>query len=84
MSEENLSEVLAVRREKLKKLQEEGKNPFEMTRYDVTAYADDVNENFEAYEEKPVSMAGRFMARRGQERSASMTFRTAPEKSRCS
>ena len=63
MSEENLSEVLAVRREKLKKLQEEGKNPFEMTRYDVTAYADDVNENFEAYEEKPVSMAGRIMSR---------------------
>ena len=66
MSEENLSEVLAVRREKLKKLQEEGKNPFEMTRYDVTAYADDVNENFEAYEEKPVSMAGRIMSKRGQ------------------
>lgn len=36
MSEENLSEVPAVMR-KLKKLQEEGKNPFEMTRYDVTA-----------------------------------------------
>ncbi|WP_195540214.1 lysine--tRNA ligase [Eubacterium maltosivorans] len=66
MSEENLSEVLAVRREKLKKLQDEGKNPFEITRYDVTAYADDVNENFEAYEEKPVSMAGRIMSKRGQ------------------
>lgn len=66
MSEENLSEVLAVRREKLKKLQDEGKNPFEQTRFDVTAHARDINEHFEEWEGKNVSMAGRIMSKRGQ------------------
>ncbi|MDO4288839.1 MAG: lysine--tRNA ligase [Eubacterium sp.] len=66
MSEENLSEVLAIRREKLKKLQDEGRDPFQITRFDVTAHADEVNNNFEAYEEKEVSMAGRIMSKRGQ------------------
>ncbi|MEF9918294.1 MAG: lysine--tRNA ligase [Eubacterium sp.] len=66
MSEENLSEVLAVRREKLKKLQDDGKNPFEETRFDVTAYANDINETFEDYDEKKVSLAGRIMSKRGQ------------------
>ena len=66
MSEENLSEVLAVRREKLKKLQNEGKDPFQVTRFDVTAHADEVNNHFEDYEEKEVTMAGRIMSKRGQ------------------
>ncbi len=66
MSEENLSEVLAVRREKLKKLQEEGKNPFEQTRYDVTAHAKPINESFEEWEGKMVKVAGRIMSKRGQ------------------
>jgi len=63
---ENLSEVLEVRREKLKKLQEEGKNPFEHTSYDITAHAKNVEDDFESFEEKPVSMAGRIMSKRGQ------------------
>lgn len=66
MSEENLSEVLAVRREKLKNLQNEGKDPFQVTRFDVTAHADEVNNHFEDYEEKEVTMAGRIMSKRGQ------------------
>ena len=66
MSEENLSEVLAIRRDKLKKLQDEGKDPFQVTRFEVTAHAGEVNGNYEAYEEKPVSMAGRIMSKRGQ------------------
>ncbi|MGL4283646.1 lysine--tRNA ligase [Eubacterium aggregans] len=66
MAEQNLSEVLAVRREKLADLQEAGQNPFEITRYDVDAYAKEINEGYEAYEEKPVSMAGRIMSKRGQ------------------
>jgi lysyl-tRNA synthetase class 2 len=63
---ENLSEVLEVRREKLNKLNEAGKNPFEETSYDVTAYANVIEENFEDYEEQSVSMAGRIMSKRGQ------------------
>ena len=58
--------MLAVRREKLKTLQEEGKNPFIITKFDVTAHARDINEKFEEYEEKTVSIAGRIMAKRGQ------------------
>ncbi len=66
MTVENLSEVLEVRREKLNKLNEAGKNPFEETSYDVTAYANVIEENFEDYEEQSVSMAGRIMSKRGQ------------------
>ncbi|MBC3889888.1 lysine--tRNA ligase [Acetobacterium paludosum] len=66
MTTENLSEVLEVRRDKLKKSQEAGKNPFEETSYDVSVLAKAVEEKFEEYEEKPVSMAGRIMSKRGQ------------------
>ncbi|KNZ40510.1 lysine--tRNA ligase [Acetobacterium bakii] len=66
MTVENLSEVLEVRRNKLKKLQAEGKNPFEQTSYDVSVHAKTVEEAFETYEEQPVSMAGRIMSKRGQ------------------
>lgn len=64
--QENLSEVLAVRRQKLDQLLEEGINPFEQTRYDVNAYAKDINENYEKHEGRHVSMAGRIMSKRGQ------------------
>lgn len=66
MTTENLSEILEVRRDKLKKLQEAGKNPFEQTSFDVSAQANEVEANFEAYEEKAVTMAGRIMSKRGQ------------------
>ncbi|MBC3798435.1 lysine--tRNA ligase [Acetobacterium tundrae] len=66
MTTENLSEVLEVRRDKLKKSQEAGKNPFEETSYDVSVLAKAVEEKFEEYEEKLVSMAGRIMSKRGQ------------------
>ncbi|MBQ3390488.1 MAG: lysine--tRNA ligase [Firmicutes bacterium] len=62
--EENLSEVLKVRREKLAKLQEAGRNPFEIEKYDVTAYSAGIKEDYEAYEGKEVSIAGRIMAKR--------------------
>ena len=66
MTTENLSEILEVRRDKLKKLQEAGKNPFEETSFDVSALANEVEADFEAYEEKAVTMAGRIMSKRGQ------------------
>ncbi|MDF2548303.1 MAG: lysS [Anaerosolibacter sp.] len=65
MSEElNLSEVLRVRREKLKKLQEMGRDPFKIERYDQTHFSQDIKENFDAMEGKEVSIAGRIMAKR--------------------
>ena len=61
---ENLGELLKIRREKLASLQEAGKNPFEITKYDVTHHSSDVKENFEELEGKSVSLAGRIMSKR--------------------
>lgn len=62
---ENLNEMLLMRREKLKKLQEEGKNPFVIERYDVTHHSTDIKDNYEETEGKVVSVAGRIMSKRG-------------------
>ncbi|MTI58237.1 lysine--tRNA ligase [Geosporobacter ferrireducens] len=65
MSEElNLSEVLRVRREKLKKLVEMGRDPFKVEKYKATAFSGEIKENFDTMEGKPVSIAGRIMAKR--------------------
>lgn len=61
---ENLGELLKIRREKLAALQEAGKNPFEITKYDVTHHSSDVKENFDGLEGKSVSLAGRIMSKR--------------------
>ena len=61
---ENLGELLKIRREKLAALQEAGKNPFEITKYDVTHHSSDVKENFEELGGKSVSLAGRIMSKR--------------------
>ena len=59
------SEILRIRREKLAALQQAGRNPFEETVYDVNAYAKDINEKFDEYEGKHVSVAGRILSKRG-------------------
>ena len=64
LSEEKLSEQRVIRREKLKKLQEMGRNPFLHERWDVDAYSMDIKENFDEMEGKKVSCAGRIMANR--------------------
>ena len=48
-AEENLSELLQIRRDKLKQLQDDGKNPFDIVKYDVTDYTEDIKANFENY-----------------------------------
>lgn len=63
--QENISELLKIRREKLNELQEKGENPFQKTNYSVTAHALDITENFESLEGKEVSLAGRLMSKRG-------------------
>ncbi len=60
----NSTNELAVRREKLKALVEAGKNPFEITKYDVDAVSREIKEKFDEYEDKEVSLAGRIMSRR--------------------
>lgn len=62
VSEEQLSEQRQVRREKLKNLQEAGRNPFLVEKWDVTAHSQDIKDNFEAMEDQEVSVAGRIMA----------------------
>ena len=62
--EEQLIEQAKIRREKLSKLVSEGKNPYEQVKYPVDAHSEAVKNNFEAYEGKTVTMAGRMMSRR--------------------
>ncbi|MCH5148675.1 MAG: lysine--tRNA ligase [Clostridiales bacterium] len=62
--EELLAEQAQIRREKLKKLTEEGNNPFVKTSYAVTARSEEIKNSFEALEGKEVSIAGRLMSRR--------------------
>ncbi len=62
VSEEALSEQRKVRREKLKALQDAGRNPFLEEKWNVTAHSMDIKENFEAMEDQEVSIAGRIMA----------------------
>ena len=62
---ENLNEMLLIRREKLQNLQEEGRNPFLIEKYDVTHHSADIKEDFSELEGKNVSVAGRVMSKRG-------------------
>ena len=62
--EPDVNQLRKVRREKLADLQANGKNPFEITKYDVTCHATDIKENFEEMEGKHVSVAGRVMQKR--------------------
>ncbi|MBR5218695.1 MAG: lysine--tRNA ligase [Clostridia bacterium] len=72
MSEENirnntedLSELLQIRRDKLTELCELGKNPFEITKFDVSNTAQEIKDNYADFEGKKVTVAGRLMSKRG-------------------
>jgi len=63
-TQEDINQLLKVRREKLSQLQESGKDPFCITKFDVTAHSTDVKEDYSQWEGKEVSMAGRMMSKR--------------------
>jgi len=63
--EQNLSELLQVRRDKLKYFQDEGRDPFLQTRFDRTDWSMDIKDHFEEYDGKTVSVCGRIMTKRG-------------------
>ena len=63
-TEQNVSELLKVRREKLAELQAQGADPFVITKYDQTHHSADIKENFADLEGKEVSIAGRLMSKR--------------------
>lgn len=62
--EQDINHLLKVRREKLQELQENGKNPFEITKYDVTHHSQEIKDQYEELEEKEVTIAGRMMSKR--------------------
>ena len=63
--EQELSEILQIRRDKLAALQQEGRDPFHQTKFVRSAWSQEIKDNYEAFEEKTVSVAGRIMSKRG-------------------
>ena len=64
VQEQDINQLLKVRREKLANLQEAGKDPFQITKYDVTHHSTDIKENFETLQGQTVRVAGRMMSKR--------------------
>ena len=60
---QDINQLLKVRREKLAELQEQGNDPFTITKYDVTAHTQQIKDNYEQFEGKDVSIAGRMMSK---------------------
>ncbi len=72
---EEMSEILRIRREKLFKMQEEGRDPYLHTRFETDCKAQEILEHFEELENQPVSVAGRIMSRRGMGKVAFLDLR---------
>ncbi len=64
VQEQDINQLLKVRREKLQDLQTNGKDPFQITKYDVTHHSMDIKDNFDSLEGQQVSVAGRMMSKR--------------------
>lgn len=64
MQQQDINQLLKVRREKLKDLQDNGRDPFKITKFDVTNHSMDVKDDFDKYEGKTVTIAGRMMSKR--------------------
>ena len=62
--EQNLNEILILRREKFENFKAEGKDPFVITKYDVTVHSQEIKDSFDEFEGKHVSVAGRIMSKR--------------------
>ena len=63
--EQELSEILQIRRDKLASLQQEGRDPFQQTKFVRTAWSKEIKENYDRFEGKTVSVCGRIMSKRG-------------------
>ncbi len=64
VQEQDINQLLKVKREKLANLQAAGKDPFQITKYDVTHHSTDIKNNFEKLEGQTVRVAGRIMSKR--------------------
>ena len=65
MQNTDLNEMLQIRRQKLKELQDQGKNPFKIEKFNPDHHTTDITDNFEEFEGKEVTLAGRVMSKRG-------------------
>ena len=65
MQNTDLNEMLQIRRQKLKDLQDQGKNPFKIEKFNPDHHTTDITDNFEEFEGKEVTLAGRVMSKRG-------------------
>ena len=65
VQEQDLGELLQIRRDKLKSLQDEGRDPFRQTRFVRSAYSAEIKADYDALAEKTVQVAGRIMSKRG-------------------
>ena len=70
LPEQDLNEILQIRRDKLSSLQAEGRDPYAEARFDVTCHSNDITGNFDEMENKTVSLAGRIMSKRGMGKAA--------------
>lgn len=76
----DINHLMQVRREKLEELQKNGKNPFEITKFNRTNTAGEIKENFENFEEKDVTVAGRIIAKRIMGKASFCTIQDCDEK----
>ena len=72
--------LIQIRKEKLKELQEQGKNPFEITKYNRTNTAGEIKANYEKFEQKDVSVAGRIIAKRIMGKASFCTIQDCDER----
>ena len=72
--------LIQIRKEKLRELQEQGKNPFEITKFDRTNTAGEIKANYEEYEQKDVTVAGRIIAKRIMGKASFCTIQDSDEK----
>ena len=79
-AEQELTELLQIRRDKLSALQEAGKDPFAITKYEVTAHNADIRSRFEEMEGHPVRIAGRMMSRRIMGKASFMDLRDGSDR----
>ena len=76
----DLNQLMKIRREKLTELQEQGKDPFEITKYDRTNSAGEIKANYEAFEQKDVKVAGRIIAKRIMGKASFCTIQDSNER----
>ena len=74
----DLNELMKIRREKLKELQEQGKDPYEITKFNRTNTAGEIKVNYDDFEQKDVTVAGRIIAKRIMGKASFCTIHSIP------